>query len=90
MTAARISGIPGGAGSFTVPSVSNPGAEWIVDWVSREARYCGCIAFTRNQTCRHTDEIEALLRDEQTVASTPETRAAAGRRLAAIEELFTT
>lgn len=87
-TAARIAGIPGSAGTFSVPSISNPGAEWLVDWIRPGLRWCACIAFTRTQDCRHAQEVEAAVRDEHDTASTPESRAAAALRLQVLAEVF--
>jgi hypothetical protein len=89
--AVRVSGETAGPGEFTVPSDSMPGESWHVFWRTEDTFWCGCPAHAHRGVCRHVQQValavELEARDSLTRA-TPETRAAAAARLAAIETLF--
>jgi hypothetical protein len=64
VSAQRIDGDPCGPGTFLVPSATEPGRVWAVDWQNAAVRFCGCPQFARKNDCRHVREAEALWRRE--------------------------
>jgi hypothetical protein len=53
----RLSGPPGGAGVFAVPSRSHPGAGYRVDYAGAGAAVCRCAGFSYRGRCRHLGEV---------------------------------
>jgi hypothetical protein len=89
----RIVGGPGEPGLFGVPSASQPGLVWYVDWQNAAVRYCGCPGFTRKNDCRHVREAEALWRREHDEVLTqkradPARREAVAASIERMKELF--
>lgn len=49
----RTSGPLTGPGSFIVPSASEPGRSWTVEWQNSRTHWCGCPRFELAKRCRH-------------------------------------
>lgn len=93
MSAQRIDGDLCGPGTFRVPSATEPGRVWVVDWQNAAVRFCGCPRFARKNDCRHVREAEALWRSEHeamlaTHRADPARQAEATKRLEEIARMF--
>lgn len=94
-SAFRLVGDPGGPGSFVVPSVSEPGRFYGVEYQNAMVRWCPCSGFQQRNDCRHVREVDALWRQEHedalaAIRADPEAMAQTRERLEEIKEVFTT
>lgn len=89
----RYSGEPCGPGAFAVQSAANPDLAWYVEWQNAAVRWCACARFTNKNTCRHTEAVTVLWREEHEAAlaarrADPATVAATNERIKQLRETF--